>query len=105
MQIYQVYKNYQANDSDGWEHWCENRSISFHSSLEGASSKIKSLIDEEFKRFENIKSLNSHSNDDHWRNQENNVKNNIIVISEGFGSSCSFEEYPMYDYRMIDVLD
>ena len=105
MQVYQVYKNYQANDSDDWNRWCGNQSISFHSSLEGASSKIKSLIDEEFKRFKNIKSLNPHLTEDDWRDRENNVRNNIIVISEGCGSSCSFEEYPMYDYRMIDVLD
>jgi hypothetical protein len=105
MQIYQVYKNYQASDSDGWSHWCENESISFHSSLEGASSKIKSLIDEEFKRFERIKSLNPDTSGDYWIAQENNVRNNIIVISDGRGSSCSFEEYPIYDYRMIDVLD
>jgi hypothetical protein len=45
--IYQIGKNYWNSDSDGWQHWVDQKVISYHATQEGAQKQIEVLLAKE----------------------------------------------------------
>jgi len=99
MKVFQVYKNVQSSDGDDWQNWATKEAVSYHSTIEGAESKVLSLIAEKFKEVDEWIG---------WTSEEEKkddllmVQRNETFIQEGsYKDKCSV--FTLFDIKVIEV--
>ena len=83
MVIYRVSENHQSCDGDAWDHWVSEYPISYHLSMEGASNKVQSLINEQLVLLAESRLRNPHILEQYWRERIKELVTNRIVFQIG----------------------
>ena len=77
MKAFVVFENRQASDHDGWKFWITKYIISYHTSIEGANSKIAILT-----------------------NELDNKINSMIIYEGSGGEHSSYKKYDIYEIEI-----
>jgi hypothetical protein len=102
--FYQVYENTQQSDGDCWAHWVEESPISYHSTIEGAERKIKSLLDAQIAQIPKFKELNPHIPEESWLEEEALFKNNAAWYTQDNNGEHHYKG-TLYNFKEITLED
>lgn len=103
MDLFIVKKNFQTSDSDDYDHWVDESYISFHSSNEKALTKIESLIQDELVILSKTKEMNKHINEEHWQEEEKQLKANKKSFSIGPSKWNSEKNIYFYNKETLPI--
>jgi hypothetical protein len=104
QKLYQVYENTQQSDGDCWAHWIEKTPISYHSTIEGAERKIKSLLDAKIAEIPRLKELNPHSSEESWLAEEEMFRNNASCYTQS-NNGENYYKGTLFSFKEIILED
>lgn len=92
--IYNVRERFTNCDTDGWQHWEDDKHVSFHSSYANAEKRIAELLQKKIDDIPACAELNSHIDAFYWERKFYEYQNNIycseIVDGEEYHTPLLF---------------